>query len=368
MDIQSDTKDVSRTKALYEELTAALAAGYRAAVRTEYRTITDAGKLKRLLTDKRLITEAEQAAWQDLETKLYGTGTGFMHDGPVSHRTAEEDGLGVLTVVERYAPKPRLLILGGGHIALALVRMAKLIEFSVTVFDDRPMFANPGRFPEADEVICDDFSRVFERLNVRSTDYVVIVTRGHKHDTECLEGVLRGTPPTYIGMIGSRRRVAIVLKQLRDQGFDEDSVAQVHSPIGLAIGAVTPAEISVSIISEIIEVKRKGKGLTAGQTCETDITEWLAEHGDEADALITILTSTGSVPRETGAKMAINYQGNTSGTIGGGCAEGDVIHRARTVIREGGFELEVIDMTDTAEEDGMVCGGTLTVVIEKTEE
>jgi xanthine dehydrogenase accessory factor len=98
--------------------------------------------------------------------------------------------------IERYLPKPRLIILGGGHVALARVRMAKLTDFYVTVFDDRPAFANPGRFPEADEVICDDFSRVMERVGVRRSDYVVIVTRGHKHDQDCLEGVLKGTIPT----------------------------------------------------------------------------------------------------------------------------------------------------------------------------
>jgi xanthine dehydrogenase accessory factor len=347
-----------RTKALYKDLTTALAEGHRAIIRTEYRNS---------IISKRLITEDRSDEWQAILAETSGEESAYAHDGPVSYLREEQGGTSVLTAIERYAPKPRMLILGGGHIALALVKMAKLIDFFVTVFDDRPMFANPGRFPEADEVICDDFSRVFERLNVRSTDYVVIVTRGHKHDTECLEGVLKGISPTYIGMIGSARRVAIVLKQLRDNGFDDAAVDSVHTPIGLMIGAVTPAEISVAIIAEIIDVKRKGKGLAAGLTCETDIAEWLAEHGDEADALITVLTSTGSVPRETGAKMAINYQGNTAGTIGGGCAEGDVIQRARTVIREGGFELDVIDMSGTAEDDGMVCGGTLTVVIEKTE-
>jgi xanthine dehydrogenase accessory factor len=281
-----------------------------------------------------------------------------------------------LLAVERYLPRPRMLILGGGHIALALTKIAKLTDFHVTVFDDRPAFANPERFPEADEVICDDFSRVIERVNVRSSDYVVIVTRGHKHDTECLEGVLSGVRPAYTGMIGSRRRVAIVMKQLADAGYDRELLDDVHTPIGLKISAVTPAEISVAILAEIIQVKRAGfdiKGARAAAahgseinlTCDIEIADWLARRGDEADALLTILTTKGPVPRETGAKMAISYEGRTAGTIGGGCAESDVMQDARTIIRDGGWLTKVVDMTDSAEDDGMVCGGTMTVIIEQ---
>jgi xanthine dehydrogenase accessory factor len=348
----TDIHDIRTTRALYAALTDRLHAGYAAAVKTDY----GQGTVRKLL-----FSEDESDDWNALQAELYGAGTPYRHDGPVSRL----EGADALTIVERYTPKPRLIVLGGGHIALDLVRIAKLIDFSVTVFDDRPMFANPGRFPGAAEVICDDFSHMSERLRIRSSDYVVIVTRGHKHDTECLEGILKGTPPAYTGMIGSKRRVAIVMRQLAERDYPQNRLDEVHTPIGLMIGAVTPAEIAVSIMAEIIDVKRRGRGTVAGLTCETDIAEWLAAHGEEADALITIVTSTGSVPRETGAKMAVNYQGNTSGTIGGGCAEGDVIHRARTVIREGGYEINVVDMTDTAEDDGMVCGGKLTVVIEK---
>jgi xanthine dehydrogenase accessory factor len=270
-----------------------------------------------------------------------------------------------------------MVILGGGHIALALTKMAKLTDFSVTIFDDRPSFANADRFPEADEIICDDFLRVMERVNVRATDYVVIVTRGHKHDTECLEGVLSSVRPAYTGMIGSLRRVAIVRKQLEEAGYDKASLDGVHSPIGLDIAAVTPAEIALAILAEIVQVKRAGfdkksarapgvHGCEINLTCDTQIAEWLARHGEAADALLTILTTKGSVPRETGAKMAITYEGRTAGTIGGGCAESDVMQDARTVIREGGWMIKTVDMTDSAEDDGMVCGGSMTVVIEKT--
>lgn len=334
---------------LYRDLLQKLNDGHYAAVVTRYE-----GKK----IEKTLYCDDEPEVWARLAETAETPG--MVVDGPVSHRKEGSR----LTMIEHYTPRPRMVILGGGHIALALSKMAKMIDFNVLVFDDRPQFANPGRFPDADEVICDSFGKVFERIKVRSEDYIVIVTRGHKNDTECLEGVLKGEIPAYIGMIGSKRRVAIVLKQLESQGYPKEMLDCVHTPIGLRIGAVTPAEISISILGEIIAVKRKEHGTAEGRTSDIEIVAWLAEHGAEADALITILTTKGPVPRETGAKMAMAYEGRTVNTIGGGCAESDVLHRARTIIREGGYEIVTVDMTDTAEEDGMVCGGTMQVVIE----
>ena len=309
-----------------------------------------------------------------------------IHDGPVSHFY---DADGTLTVIERYLPRPRLIILGGGHIALALTEMAKACEFYTLVFDDRPMFANKERFPAADEVICDDFKNLFERVKIAATDYVVIVTRGHKHDQECLEGVLKGEKPMYIGMIGSRRRVAIIMKQLAEAGYPKERLDEIYSPIGLRIGAVTPAEISVSILAEVIQVRRLGGAEALGWiassgkgrpprndggskashegklTCDLETAGKLAERGEAADALITILETHGSVPRETGAKMSMSYDGSIIGTIGGGCAESGLMQEARAIIREGGWRLVTVDMTDTAEQDGMVCGGQMTVLIEQ---
>ena len=284
-------------------------------------------------------------------------------DGPVSHYYSED---GSLNTIEHYLPRPRLIILGGGHIALALSQMAKACGFYVVIFDDRPMFANTQRFPFADEVICDDFSKLFERLHIRTSDYIVIVTRGHKHDRECIEGVLKSEAPVYTGMIGSRRRIAIVMKQLSEEGYPKERLDDIYSPIGLRIGAITPAEISVSILAEIIEVKRVKLAEKDNLTCDIETVSVLAEHGATSDALITILQTTGSVPRETGAKLSMSYEGSIIGTIGGGCAESDLMQSARTIIREGGWRIVTVDMTDTAEEDGMVCGGQMIVLIERS--
>jgi len=333
------------TKELYKELIQTLEGGDMASVVTVCRPDG--------VVSKSVETDAGRFAGND---KL-------VQDGPVSHFRSDDGGL---TVIENYLPRPRMIILGGGHIALALTQMAKACDFHVTVFDDRPMFANDARFPAADEVICDDFSNLFERLRIRKSDYVVIVTRGHKHDFECIEGVLKGEAPAYTGMIGSRRRIAIVMKQLSDAGYAKDRLDDVYSPIGLRIGAVTPAEISVSIMAEIIEVKRVKCAEKSGGSCDLETAYSLAERGESSDALITILQTDGSVPRETGAKMSMSYEGNITGTIGGGCAESNVMQYARAVIREGGWQTITVDMTDTAEEDGMVCGGQMTVFIEKS--
>ncbi|HVJ50249.1 XdhC family protein [Desulfitobacterium sp.] len=157
-------------------------------------------------------------------------------------------------------PPTRLLILGGGHIALPLVKLGRLMDFQVTVVDDRPSFANPVRFGEADEVICESFETVFPRVCIDQNTYVVIVTRGHRYDQLCVEAVLN-TPvqPAYIGMIGSRRKVAAIMDALKENGTPEELLNKVYAPIGLDIGAQTPEEIALSILAEIIMVEHYGK-------------------------------------------------------------------------------------------------------------
>jgi xanthine dehydrogenase accessory factor len=335
-----------RDRELYRQLVASLREGERAAVVSRFA----AGGI-----EKRLVREG------DAEDRLAFAAV----DGPLSFTQSGDAFL----LTEYYAPRPRLLVLGGGHIALALSTMGSMIDFDVVVFDDRPIFANTERFPQAHEVICDNFANAMTRLNIRKSDYAVIVTRGHQHDTLCLQGILRGVLPYYIGMIGSRRRVGIVRKQLADEGFPLEDIAKVYSPIGLRIGAVTPQEISVSILAEIIRHKRMGPEYGGVATREAgvsdvDLAEWLADEHNSADALVTVVKTRGSTPREAGAKMAVSYEGSFVGTIGGGCTEAGVLQDARTVIRRGGYSLKTVDLTDSAEEDGMVCGGTMTVLIE----
>jgi len=161
-----------------------------------------------------------------------------------------QDGLLIETVVS----PDRLYIYGAGHISQHISRMAKAVDFHVTVVDDRGIFANRERFPEADEVIVEEFRDVFTKTRPPNNGYAVIVTRGHKHDAVVLEEVLK-KPPRYTGMIGSRRKVKILFDDLRGKGFEEDILAAVHAPIGIDIGAETPQEIAVSIVAELIRIR-----------------------------------------------------------------------------------------------------------------
>ncbi|EEG77314.1 XdhC family protein [Dethiobacter alkaliphilus] len=157
---------------------------------------------------------------------------------------------------EPAAKQLELIILGGGHIALPLSKMAKELGYHVTVVDDRPAFANTHRFGHVERVICADFVPALDSITTWENTYIVIVTRGHRHDKLCLKAVAE-KPAAYVGMIGSRRRVKTVLQELIDEGVAEKAVEKVHSPIGLDIGAQTPAEIAVSILAEIVCAHRK---------------------------------------------------------------------------------------------------------------
>lgn len=154
---------------------------------------------------------------------------------------------------------PTLLIAGAGHIAVPLARMAAMLGFRVAVLDDRPMFANEERFPEAEEVIAAPFGEALSGYSFDNQTYVAIMTRGHAHDLECLVEVL-DKPAAYIGMIGSRRRVRGVLDMVRERDIPEELLARVHAPIGLGIGAVTPEEIALSVMAEVVKAKRGGTG------------------------------------------------------------------------------------------------------------
>ena len=160
--------------------------------------------------------------------------------------------------VEVSRATPKLVIVGAGHIAAPLAQMAGVLGWRVVVIDDRPSFANAQRFPTA-EIRCGSYDVTLRQMPIDADTYIVIVTRGHQHDVESLLAVL-DSPAAYIGMIGSRRRVNGVFDLLEhDEGIAPSKLARVHAPIGLDIEAVTPAEIAVSILAEIVKVYRGGR-------------------------------------------------------------------------------------------------------------
>jgi len=165
-----------------------------------------------------------------------------------------------LEVFFEVMPAPsRLIVVGAGHIALPLVKIAKVLDFYVTVLDDRLLFANRERFPDADEVLVGDMAQLLKEMTITPSCYIVLITRGHAYDEPCLRAIVY-SPAKYIGMIGSRRRLKACFQRFRDEDkIAEEVLERVYAPIGLDIGTETPAEIALSIMGEVIKVRRGGK-------------------------------------------------------------------------------------------------------------
>ena len=161
---------------------------------------------------------------------------------------------------ERDGTRSKAIVLGAGHVSQPVAQMLALINFEVTVVDDRMNFANAERFPTADTIICDEFSHALRTLSIDEDTAVIIVTRGHRYDLACLRATLASSA-RYLGMIGSRRRVGEIMTLLREEGVPAALVERVRAPIGLDIQAETPAEIAVSIVAEVIAAFKGGSGL-----------------------------------------------------------------------------------------------------------
>jgi xanthine dehydrogenase accessory factor len=178
---------------------------------------------------------------------------------PGLHTLTLEGGGEMVVYLELHHPSPELVIVGAGHVAQPLCTLGALLGLRVRVLDDRPRFATRERFPEAFDLRNVDFSDPFAGLPLHSWSHVVLVTRGHRYDYECLRKVLMlPVLPGYIGMIGSRRRVRATFEALMNEGIGSEVLREIHTPIGLDIGAETPAEIAVSVAAEVVHRWRGG--------------------------------------------------------------------------------------------------------------
>ncbi len=157
--------------------------------------------------------------------------------------------------IEPVTPEPRAFIFGGGHVSKSISKVANIAGFATVVIDDREAFANAERFPEAEETFADEYETVFPKLTVSSSSYIVIVTRGHRDDMRVLRWAV-STPARYIAMIGSKRKTISVVKELEKEGIPREAFEKVFAPMGLDIGAETPEEIAVSVVAEMIAVRR----------------------------------------------------------------------------------------------------------------
>ena len=287
--------------------------------------------------------------------------------GGQAELTFEADG-------ERYTrafcPPERLIVLGCGHIGQALCRYAADLGFAVTAVDERPDYANYTQMPEAAEILCDSFPNAVAQLAVTENDYVAVLTRGHRFDADCLRAILPGAFPKYLGMIGSKRRIALLLQQLEREGFSRGDLDRIHAPIGVSINALTVKEIAVSIVAELIACRRAGLDRRAKETrlAAEDIDRALLKFlacDESPKALLLVYEASGSTPVKSGAMMAVDRLGRTVGTIGGGCSEAAVLTDARRIIGTGQRRSVAVDMSnDIAAEEGMVCGGRMKVLIE----
>ena len=161
--------------------------------------------------------------------------------------------------IDVIVPQATLLLIGAGHVAVPLAEMARMLGFRIVVFDDRAEYANRDRFPQADEVLVDEFGAGLRKLDITQNTWVVIATRSHESDAAALRAVI-GSPAAYIGLLGSRRKVSLIFKALREAGVGEEQLARVYAPVGLDLGADTPEEIAVSIMAEMIMVRQGGTG------------------------------------------------------------------------------------------------------------
>lgn len=287
----------------------------------------------------------ESAAWQKGESWEPGL------------RTVGEGEATYSVFAEVLSRRPRLVILGGGHISLPLCAMGKMLDFHVTVMDDRPEFANRKRFAGADEVICDSFSECARRIPDVPNTYYVIVTRGHLGDSICAEQILR-RKCAYVGMIGSRAKVAMTKEKLEKAGISPQRLEELYAPIGLKIGGQTPAEIAVSIMAQIIQVKH-----AESRSClDTEIGTWLEEKREPA-VMAQIIEKKGSAPRGAGSRMVITSDGRSFGSVGGGLAEYEVMEEAKHLRKSQVMEFRM-DGRESAS-TGMICGGSIRVLMER---
>ena len=267
--------------------------------------------------------------------------------------------------IEHLKQPAHLVICGAGHVAQQVILLAAKVGFDITVLEDRVSFAGEARRAGADRVICDNFEDALRQIPGSEDTYFLVVTRGHRYDRECLESILK-KPYAYVGMMASRGRSALLKKQMVEDSFDRKALDEIHTPVGLPINAETPEEIAVSIVSELIREKNSVKK-TSGY--DPELMGYLTGKSEQGmkRALATIISRRGSAPRGVGTKMLVLEDGRIIGTIGGGCMESEVQHLCLRMLHEEHAKCQIftVDMTASqAEEEGLVCGGTIQVFLE----
>lgn len=351
----------------------------------------------------RFIAEADKNSENCVLTVVSGDSTGekaFVKDGKViwesdslgffgsnARAVADIKDSGIYEIggrkvfAEFLTRKKKLVVCGGGHVAIPVIKLGKLLGFTVINVEDRPEFSENARNAGADEAICMPFEKGVRSVEGDSDTYFVICTRGHSYDKTCLDEILK-KEFAYIGSLGSRRRTKMTREALKNEGVAQEIIDSIHMPVGLNIGGVTPEEIAVSIMAEIIQVKNS-RQTRSGVGYPDDVLESIVSADNNCPAseeqnifsvmaggkriLATIIDTKGSTPQSAGAKMIVSLMGRTAGTIGGGCSESDVIQKAMRKLKSGSDAPEVmhIDMIgNDVKDEEMICGGTIDVLLE----
>jgi len=252
---------------IYREIVRLRDAGERAALATIVRRV---GSTPRKDAAKMLIRQdgssvgsvgggcVEAEVWQKAE-EVIRLGRPALISYQLNEEDAENEGLicgGTVEIfIEPVIPDPRLVILGAGHLGQAICRLAHQVGFEVTVVDDRESFANPERFPDAAHLAVQPFERAFDVVAANSETYILVVTRGHRHDQLATESAVR-TGARYVGLVGSRRKIKLIVENLLEKGHSREVFQSLYAPIGIPIGSETPEEIAVSVVAELVALRR----------------------------------------------------------------------------------------------------------------
>lgn len=269
---------------------------------------------------------------------------------------------------EKMGHRKTLVVCGAGYVGQDVIKLGRFLGFRVISIDDRLDFSAAARRAGADPAMAEDFAAALSSgvIPYDEDTFFVVVTRGHRFDRECLLEIMKHDSG-YIGMMGSRARSARMRQTLLEEGVAPDRADRLHAPIGLKIGAQTPEEIAVSIMAEIIDEKQK-KGIR--HTFPPDILERIEGTEPGKCVMATIVGRRGSVPREAGTRMLVGRDRKTTGTIGGGCMEAEVISEAMMLmassVGEGtDTELFSVDLTGrTGKNADMLCGGAMDLLLE----
>ena len=262
-------------------------------------------------------------------------------------------------LVESITAEPHLVLFGCGHVGKALYDLAVLQDMRVTVADPRADLLTKERFPKATRIIGSYDKILSEDHPTFISPYYCIFTHGHTYDEDCLLYSIKH-PHSYIGMIGSKAKIAHCFDIMRAKGITDSQLSEVYTPIGLPINAVTPQEIAVSIMAQIISVLRKDK-----QAVLID-SSLLRLAADKNGVMVRIVEKSGSAPRSTGSMMFVTEQG-ISGTVGGGSVENHAIEMAKKMLKQDkAFLLEHHEL-QVNQPLGMTCGGNVTLLYKKTD-